>query len=161
MNDTENQKESQTVAEAEDVKESQEDENPKEKQKMNRAEQQAFNLEKRNVYTSETARLAGIKSGQSKRRRKAMKEALNEILSQECQDPVKRELVAKELGIPVENVDNQALILSAMYLKATKGDVQAARWCAEILGEAVQKVEVKTDVAVRSQEIEDFLRSDE
>ena len=72
----------------------------------------------------EYARQGGKKSGEIRRKRKAMKEQMEMLLSL----PFKQEEqlnFMKSLGIDEEEIDNQMALMVAMYAKALKGDVQA------------------------------------
>lgn len=72
----------------------------------------------------EYARQGGQKSGEVRRKRKAMKEQMEMLLSL----PFKQEKqlkFMKSLGIEEEEIDNQMALMVAMYAKALKGDVQA------------------------------------
>lgn len=80
----------------------------------------------------ENARKAGIASGQSRRKKKTMKQAMNLLLSL----PVNPENAEKleQLGIDADNADNQMLIMVSMMQRAIKGNVSAAQFIASITG---------------------------
>lgn len=80
----------------------------------------------------EYARQGGQKSGEVRRKRKAMKEQMEMLLSL----PFKQEKqlkFMKSLGIEEKEIDNQMAIMVAMYGKALKGDVQAFNSIREVV----------------------------
>lgn len=74
----------------------------------------------------------GKKSGESRRRKKSMKQKLELLLSLPAMDNDKEEFEA--LGIPEEEWDNEMVILKALFLKAASGDVKAIREIRNLLG---------------------------
>lgn len=74
----------------------------------------------------------GKKSGESRRRKKSMKQKLELLLSLPAMDNDKEEFEA--LGIPEEEWDNEMVILKALFLKAASGDVNAIREIRNLLG---------------------------
>lgn len=80
---------------------------------------------------SEAGKLGGVKSGESKRRRKTMREALEILLEKE---------VKNNRGEMVQSLE---AIMSATVKKAINGDIKATRFIQETIGERpVNKVEV-------------------
>lgn len=81
----------------------------------------------------ENARKAGKASGESRRRRKAMREAFDELLSREFTD--------KEGN----TTDGVTALVTRVYQKALKGDMRAVQFIRDTVGEMpVQHVEVDT-----------------
>lgn len=81
----------------------------------------------------ENARKAGKASGESRRRRKAMREAFDELLSREFTD--------KEGN----TTDGVTALVTRVYQKALKGDMRAVQFIRDTVGEMpVQRVEVDT-----------------
>ena len=76
----------------------------------------------------EYTKKGGIRSGEVRRQRKAMKEQMEMLLSL----PYKKQSEIEELGIDKENIDNQMAIIVAMYKKALNGDVQAFNTIREV-----------------------------
>lgn len=79
----------------------------------------------------EYSKKGGQKSGEARRRRKAMKEQMEMLLTL----PFKQERqlnFIKDLGLETEDIDNQMALIVAMYGKALKGDVQAFNTIREI-----------------------------
>ena len=77
-------------------------------------------------------RKGGIKSGEVRRKRKAMKEQMEMLLSLPFKSK-KQFNFMKELGIEEDNIDNQMALIVAMYGKALKGDVQAFNTIREVV----------------------------
>ena len=80
----------------------------------------------------EYARKGGQKSGEVRRKRKAMKEQMEMLLSLPFKSK-KQFNFMKELGIEEDNIDNQMALIVAMYGKALKGDVQAFNTIREVV----------------------------
>ena len=80
----------------------------------------------------EYARKGGKKSGEVRRKRKAMKEQMEMLLSLPFKSK-KQFNFMKELGIEEDNIDNQMALIVAMYGKALKGDVQAFNTIREVI----------------------------
>lgn len=93
----------------------------------------------------ERGRKGGIISGEKRRERKALREVLDTLLNL----PVglvdqKETLIA--LGIDEADCDNQTLISVAMIQAAASGDVRAATWLRDTVGEKpTDKIEAKVE----------------
>ena len=84
------------------------------------------NARKTREERRESASKAGKASGEAKRRRKAMQEQMELLLSL----PVKNEehkAFMEQLGIDTDNMDNQMMLLMSVFNKAMKGDLEAFR----------------------------------
>lgn len=85
----------------------------------------------------ERGRNGGIKSGESRRKKKLMKEQIELLLSL----PLKEEKAKKQLealGIDTDNIDNQMALMIAMWQQALKGgrnSVSAAEFLRDTVGE--------------------------
>ena len=66
----------------------------------------------------------GKKSGEARRKRKAIKEQMELLMSLPVKDTKGKEIL-KKLGINNKNIDNQMLMIVAQYNKAIKGDTEA------------------------------------
>ena len=66
----------------------------------------------------------GKKSGEVRRKRKAMKEQMEMLLTLPVKNQEQHSFIAS-LGINEKEIDNQMALIVAMYAKAVKGDVQA------------------------------------
>ena len=73
----------------------------------------------------------GIKSGEVRRKRKAMKEQMELLLSLPFKQKKQIDFI-KDLGIEEDKIDNQMALIVAMYGKALKGDVQAFNTIREV-----------------------------
>lgn len=80
----------------------------------------------------EYAKKGGQKSGEVRRKRKAMKEQMEMLLSLPFKQSESLEFM-KDLGIEEDNLDNQMALIVAMYGKALKGDVQAFNTIREVV----------------------------
>lgn len=96
------------------------------------------NLIPMNRLTKEEQRELASKGGkasvEARRRKKSQKQALETILSLKVKDN-KAQLKLSQLGIKKSDMDNQMLMLVAVFLKACKGDVRAAEYIRGTLGE--------------------------
>lgn len=89
-------------------------------------------------------RKGGIASGEARRKKKAMREAFDLMLSLPLKDE-KANAFLDYLGIPEDERDNQMGIVVSMYKEAvTHGSVQAAAFIRDTIGEnPKEKVEVE------------------
>lgn len=96
----------------------------------------------------EIARLGGIKSGEVRREKKAMKEQIELLLSLPLKDEkAKKQL--ESLGIDTDNIDNQMAMVISMWQRAIKGDVQAFNTLRDTVGEKpTDKVEHSGSIPV-------------
>ena len=81
---------------------------------------------------SKNSKKGGQKSGEVRRKRKAMKEQMEMLLSLPFKS-TKQLNFMKDLGIEEDNLDNQMALIVAMYGKALKGDVQAFNTIREVV----------------------------
>lgn len=91
------------------------------------------------VRTKEEARVrgraGGIASGKARRKKKTMKAAAKLLLDMAVANPsVERKML--EYGIPEEEITNQMAIMVAMVNQATKGNVKAAAFLRDTIGES-------------------------
>lgn len=98
----------------------------------------------------EITRKAGQASGRARREHKALRETLLELLSM----PMKKGKVSEGLGSVEDfrsaNVTVRTRIMLAVATKAAKGDVKAAQFIRDTIGEApVQEVKVEQSPASR------------
>ena len=80
----------------------------------------------------ELASKAGKASGEARRRKKSMREKMMLLLSMPAADNDVEELEA--LGIAPEDMDNEMVIVKALFLRAADGDVKAIREIRNLLG---------------------------
>ena len=74
----------------------------------------------------------GKKSGEVRRKRKAIKEQMEMLLPLPFKQSEALDFM-KDLGIEEDNLDNQMALIVAMYGKALKGDVQAFNTIREVV----------------------------
>ena len=80
----------------------------------------------------ELASKAGKASGEARRRKKSMREKMMLLLSMPAADNDVEELEA--LGIAPEDMDNEMVIVKALFLRAADGDVKAIHEIRNLLG---------------------------
>lgn len=83
---------------------------------------------------SKIGRKGGIASGEARRRNKTLKQGLEMILAAPVKDPKDKKALAA-MGIPVEYMTQEILIVCALAKKALSGDVAALREVRAWLGE--------------------------
>lgn len=85
----------------------------------------------------------GIKSGETKRRKKTMREAMEVLLSVKVKDSkLKQEM--KDYGIKGSDMDNQMALVFKQFIKALGGSTRAAEFFADVLGESSKTKESNT-----------------
>ena len=82
----------------------------------------------------EIAAAGGRASGESRRRKKSLREAAELYLSLPVADKRAWNKLARD-GVDPEDVDNQMAIIAGLTIKAVKGDAKAARVLFDLLGE--------------------------
>lgn len=88
----------------------------------------------------EYAKKGGQKSGEVRRKKKAMKEQMEILLTLPFKQKKQLKFI-KDLGLEDESIDNQMALIVAMYGKALKGNVQAFNTIREIIEDDKQRVE--------------------
>ena len=109
----------------------------------------------------------GIASGKARRRKRNMKDAIDMLLSNPCdlksKDGKSIKLLAKQLGIKEEDVDNQMAMIISMFkvsMSGGKNSVSAATFLRDTVGEKpVEVVEMNASVNQIAQEIDDYVES--
>lgn len=94
----------------------------------------------------ENARKAGIASAKAKKKRKAMKEQMDMLLSLPVKSPKMKEQL-KKLGIKSNEIDNQMALIVSLYqtaLKGGKNSVQAFNTIMEMTEEKENETEKET-----------------
>lgn len=94
----------------------------------------------------ENARKAGIASGKSRRRKKDIKAKMKLLLSLPAADNDQAELEA--MGVDPEDMDNEMVLVKALFLAAANGDTKAFDRVMDLLGKSV----AREDLALRKQE---------
>ena len=105
----------------------------------------ADNLKKGNPDTqfksgrkaAENGKKGGIASGKAKREKKALKETLEELLAMPIKDGKSDDIekIKSIAGIKGKNITMQEAIMVAMLNKAAKGDVRAAEYVRDTIGQ--------------------------
>lgn len=78
----------------------------------------------------------GKASGESRRRRKSLKDSMNALLDLPVSNAKDFNKAAK-MGIDIENIDNSQLIVLALFNRAKAGDVMAIKELRNLIGEDV------------------------
>lgn len=76
----------------------------------------------------------GRASGESRRRKKSLREAAELYLSLPVSNKTAWNKLARD-GVAPEDVDNQMAIIAGLTIKAVKGDAKAAKLLFDLLGE--------------------------
>ena len=99
-------------------------------------------------FTKETAsyygRLGAIKANETKRKRKAMRETLNELLKLKLKGTANIKKL-KELGIKQDDINHQTAICAVMITKAEQGSVKAAEFVRDTIGEGPNQPSINTE----------------
>ena len=82
----------------------------------------------------ELGREGGRASGESRRRKKSLREAAELYLSLPVSDKRAWNKLARD-GVDPEDVDNQMAVIAGLTIKAVKGDAKAAKVLFDLLGE--------------------------
>ncbi len=101
----------------------------------------------------ERGRKGGIASGEARRKKRTMKAAAKMLLDMAVSNPQVEEKMLK-YGVPEEDITNQMAILVAMVNQATKGNVKAANFLRDTIGESPAERMHKEDSKLRREEFE-------
>ena len=94
----------------------------------------------------EMTRKGGIKSGEARRRKKTMREAL-EMLMYNCELNEQTKQMLEAEGISRDEMNHQMVITRSLIAKAESGDVQAYNAICAMIGEKpAEKMEVSGDL---------------
>ena len=110
-------------------------------------------MEEINANLTFEERSANVKRGQAKRRKtlakkKKMKETLDFLLSLPLNDPKARKTL-EDMGIDVNNQNNQTLMLAVAMQQAQKGNMRAVEYITEMMGEnGAQKLSVEGKIPI-------------
>lgn len=88
----------------------------------------------------ENASKAGVASGKARRRKKSMKQKMQLLLSLPAADNDQAELSA--MGVDPEDMDNEMVLVKALFLAAAKGDTRAFDRIQDVLGRSVAREEL-------------------
>ena len=88
----------------------------------------------------ENASKAGIASGVSRRRKKSLKQKMQLLLSLPAADNDQTELAT--MGIDPEDMDNEMVLVKALFIAAAAGDTRAFDRIQDVLGRSVAREEL-------------------
>lgn len=94
----------------------------------------------------ENASKAGIASGKARRQKKSLKQKMQLLLSLPAAHNDQTELSA--MGVDPEDMDNEMVLVRALFLAAADGDTRAFDRIMDVLGESVAREEL----AIKKQE---------
>lgn len=101
----------------------------------------------------EIGKKGGKKSVESKRKRKALKEQMEMLLSLPLTDD-KAKAQFERMGIDSDDMDNQMAMVVKTYLQAMKGNINAVNVIREIIGERVMEVNVNNNIDDKVKELQ-------
>ena len=88
----------------------------------------------------ELGQKGGIASGKARRRKKSMKQKMQLLLSLPAADNDQAELSA--MGVDPEDVDNEMVLVKALFIAAAAGDTRAFDRIQDVLGRTVAREEL-------------------
>jgi hypothetical protein len=100
----------------------------------------------------------GIKSGESRRRKKTLRDTMELLLSAPLTDEESAEMTAS--GLDVKDVDRRAVLAVGLYKRAAEGDTKAYSLIAEMLGEESQTAADKEDYEADKERIRKIFSGD-
>lgn len=80
------------------------------------------------------AQMGGIASGESRRRRKALRQSMNELLSLPVLNAKDREQL-RQIGVETDDADNSQVLVLSLFNRAKDGDVAAFKEIRGLIGE--------------------------
>lgn len=98
----------------------------------------------------------GVASGKARRKKKAMREQMELLLSLPLVDS-KAKAQFKELGIDDANMDNQMALVVSTFKQALKGNTNAINIIRELIGEKVIELNVNNATDSKVQELQEIL----
>lgn len=94
----------------------------------------------------EIQKKGGVKSGESRRRKKALKDCMLDLLALPVADRKYYNNLAK-LGVNTEDMDNRTLLVVSLFSKAVKdGDVAAFKEIRDLIGESGDQTNVNGEL---------------
>ena len=88
----------------------------------------------------EIASAGGKASGKARRRKKSMKQKMQLLLSLPAADNDQTELAA--MGVDPDDMDNEMVLVKALFLAAAEGDTRAFDRIQDVLGKSVAREEL-------------------
>ena len=86
----------------------------------------------------EIAILGGKASGESRRRKRSLKDAADLFMSLPVTDARVRNKIQRA-GVPLEDIDYQMAVVAGLYGKAKNGDAKAAKLLFDMLGDSAEE----------------------
>ena len=119
-----------------------------------RGEENLIPFSKRSTEEArEQGRIGGKASGESRRRKRSLKEAADLFLSLPVTDAKTFNAMAKA-GVNPEETDYQMAVIVGLTMKAIKGDAKAAKTVIDLLGESATDNQPQQEVKDHSALIE-------
>lgn len=106
----------------------------------------------------EIGKKGGKKSVESRRKRKALKEQMELLLTLPLTDERAKKQF-ESMGIDADNMDNQMAMVVKTYAQALKGNINAVNVIREIIGERVVEVNVNNNIDDKVKELDRLLDS--
>lgn len=106
----------------------------------------------------EIGKKGGKKSVESRRKRKALKEQMELLLTLPLTDERAKKQF-ESMGIDADNMDNQMAMVVKTYAQALKGNINAVNVIREIIGERVVEVNVNNNIDDKVKELGRLLDS--
>lgn len=106
----------------------------------------------------EIGKKGGKKSVESRRKRKALKEQMELLLTLPLTDERAKKQF-ESMGIDADNMDNQMAMVVKTYAQALKGNINAVNTIREIIGERVVEVNVNNNIDDKVKELDRLLDS--
>jgi hypothetical protein len=106
----------------------------------------------------EIGKKGGKKSVENKRKRKALKEQMELLLTLPLTDERAKKQF-ESMGIDSDNMDNQMAMVVKTYAQALKGNINAVNTIREIIGERVVEVNVNNNIDDKVKELDRLLDS--
>jgi len=109
----------------------------------------------------ELAREAGRKGAEARKKKMTMREAMKRILDADIQDDAQKLRMAKAFGLEVDDLTNQDLLLTVVFQKALKGDMQAVKFIQEASGNKLaERVEISAPVGDTADKVKAFFENE-
>ena len=106
----------------------------------------------------EIGKKGGKKCVESRRKRKALKEQMELLLTLPLTDERAKKQF-ESMGIDADNMDNQMAMVVKTYAQALKGNINAVNVIREIIGERVVEVNVNNNIDDKVKELDRLLDS--
>lgn len=107
------------------------------------------------VFTQEEQKRGAQASAEVRRRKKRLKEIAQMIGEALVKDKERKQSVKDFTDIEDDELTNDVAVVVRHYQEAAAGNVQSARYLAQLRGELIDKAEVEAVVDTRQKEIEE------